>query len=221
MKLSNDYRNLEWGWSGGLTEPYCAFLHYQGIIPLASKKHADMEFVCNKILLKKVESILIVESIKKMNVPARVFVCDYINDINTIVEEYKKIREKFVFDGETKKYINSLKNVFPTLTKYLEENYNNFDISSLATYFESNILQNTLVINEIVKNDKIKEKDIKSEVSKLNQFIEKDINNIPSLVPDNEIIEFFSQFVGIEIIGSDGKINDGNIIEGAINILNR
>ena len=48
-----------------------------------------------------------------------------------------------------------------------------------------------------------------------------DINNIPSLVPDNEIIEFFSQFVGIEIIGSDEKNNDGNIIEGAINILKR
>lgn len=208
MKLDKDYRNLEFGWSGGLSEAYCAFLHFMGIIPLASKKHMELKEICELIKQYKESFIKVLESIKEVNVPADEFICDFINDkevkkITSIIETEKEIANenlnllwKEYLEKEKKGIENKREE---NLKKYdfllNKEEMSNFE--EIEEFYKKNIIDNTEEINRILKKyDRITLEEIKNIIKKditdLSKILEiekikiNDINYIEKYVKENE-----------------------------------
>ena len=99
MKLNKDFRNIKYGWSGGMSEPYCSYLYFKGEINLSSNKHI-LDILNNEYFkelgimdINKLNDYIneyrdiykdlsnkILNELSKINVPENEFVCDYISD---------------------------------------------------------------------------------------------------------------------------------------------
>jgi len=222
MNLENDYRNIEYGWSGGLSEVYTML--YKCYHRVYSLKTKGFE-ICRSAWEDKKQTRLILEALTTFNIPERMFICDYITNVSEVYKAYENKREEYI--DERKKEI--LKKLEPesldikNISVKLYDRCKNIIEESLFNSpekLDKNIIKDTIFLNEIISENKsLKLKDVENIVEDLIKEIEEELKEFPPDVPNREYVELFVQMLGVELLGSKGKKSDGNIVDGALYLI--
>ena len=94
MELFKDFRKIEWGWKGGLSEAYCGLFFYDN----NALKVNGMDKIVETVKKNDLQAIFILKAMADYNVPEREYICDHIKNYNEIVE--KTLEAKMTLQGK-------------------------------------------------------------------------------------------------------------------------